>query len=128
MSFSIVPCREVSWLRCTYDAVLEFVLHNKIFQSLSTIKAGISGYYLKNDILSTEYPSEGNAILLSVHIVSGILMESRKLVTLSLTLLKRMLCPRNDSPVLTRFHSHWTRQLVEFPRSITIVSPRFNSL
>jgi hypothetical protein len=25
-------------------------------------------------------------------------------------------------------HSHWTRQLVELPRSITIVPPRFNSL
>jgi len=61
-------------------------------------------------------------------LVSGILMESRKLVTLCLTLLKLMLCPRNDSPVLARFHSHWTRQLVEFPRSITIVPPRFNFL
>jgi hypothetical protein len=61
-------------------------------------------------------------------LVSGILMESLKLVTLSLTLLKRILCPRNDYPVLARFHSHWTRQLVEFPRSITIVPPRFNSL
>jgi hypothetical protein len=54
-------------------------------------------------------------------------MESRKLVTLYLTLLKRMLCPRNDSPVLA-FHSRWTRQLVEFPRSMTIVPPRFNFL
>ena len=61
-------------------------------------------------------------------LVSGILMESRKLITLYLTLLKRMLCPRNDSPVLARFHSRWTRQLVEFPRSITIVPPRFNFL
>ena len=32
--------------------------------------------------------------------VSGILMESQKLVTLSLTLLKRIPCPRNGSPVL----------------------------